>query len=120
MVAEEEGEVPLFVSATAVERASPRAEPLSDGPDGLVSFVEEAGLLGAPLQRIGTAPVSVDERRRTAVRVIGSLPGGIRREASLVEVPRGRYHVLLMAVYKPGDEDERARAHRLLRAVRFE
>lgn len=118
MVAEEQGEVPLFVTLSAVSVDDAGPEQLLGEPEGVLQWVRATALLGPEPSTVGEGETRLLGQTTVYHRVVGSPQGlGVRREVALMTVQQASHHVIVMAMYEPGDDRGRARALALLRGI---
>jgi hypothetical protein len=127
VVAEEAKELPLFVTISAVKAGSSdtndagdagRARHLDEGPSGAVRWAKESGLFGESVRPIGERTVQVSGQTVRYPRLLGKPRGfGVRREVAVVVVPHGNYHLVVLAIYAPGNPAAHRRALELVAAV---
>ncbi|MFW5921299.1 MAG: hypothetical protein ACOCUS_05615 [Polyangiales bacterium] len=118
MVAEEHGKIPSFVtiSAIAVDDAGP--EQKLGEPGGVLAWVEATGVLGEGVSQVGEGRTELLGADVGFVRVVGEPQGlGVRREVALMSTRQASHHVVVMAVYPPGDDAARERTMSLLEGI---
>ena len=89
---------------------------LEENPDGVRQWAQRSGLFGRVLP-LDEGQIRIAGRRTHWYRLEGTPAGLGPSEITLVRIRRGGYNVVLMAVHPRGNEAERTRALRTLRAV---
>lgn len=121
MVAEEHGEIPSFVTVSAIATDDAGPEQKLGEPGGVLAWVEATGLLGTDVSQVGDGRAELLGAQVSFVRVVGEPQGlGVRREIALMSTEQASHHVVVMAVYPPGDETARGRTMALLEGITAE
>lgn len=117
MLMDEQAAHTFLISASALPQDDEGPEALlQENPDGVLRWALRSGLFG-DARSLDEGRVRVAGRRLRWYRIEGTPQGLGPSEVTLARLRRGGYNVVLMAVHPRGDEAERLRALRTLRAI---